>query len=97
MVLMHAQAELRCEAPSQTAYIDADVRDPGKILREAARLLDFGEPAAVMLNGIMNFIPDEDRPYENLDLVLGEQGVLRGHVLRREVGAVFFRWRRRGG
>ncbi len=64
VVLAHARALLRSEGPGKTGYIDADVRDPGKILREAVKLLDFSEPVAVMLNGIMHFIPDEDRPYE---------------------------------
>lgn len=64
MVLLHARALLKSGGPGQTGCIDADLRDPGKILREAARLLDFREPVAVLLNGIMHFIPDEDRPYE---------------------------------
>ena len=64
MVLMHAQAQLRSEGPGQAGYIDADLRDPGKIVREAARLLDFSEPVAVLLNGVMHFIADKDRPYE---------------------------------
>ena len=64
IVLAHARALLKSEGPGKTGYVDADLRDPEKILREAARLLDFSEPVAVILNGIMNFIPDEDRPYE---------------------------------
>ena len=64
VVLAHARALLTSEGPGKTDYIDADLRDPGKILREAAGLLDFSEPVAVMINGIMHFIPDEDRPYE---------------------------------
>jgi hypothetical protein len=64
MVLVHARARLRSAGPGRTGYVNADLRDPGKILREAASLLDFSEPVAVLLNGIMHFIPDEDRPYE---------------------------------
>jgi hypothetical protein len=64
MVLVHARAELTSKGPGKTDYIDADLRDPEKILRAAARLLDFSEPVAVLLNGVMHFIPDEDRPYE---------------------------------
>lgn len=64
MVLVHARAELTSKGPGKTDYIDADLRDPEKILRAAARLMDFSEPVAVLLNGVMNFIPDEDRPYE---------------------------------
>jgi hypothetical protein len=64
IVLAHARALLTSEGPGRTGHIDADLRDPGKILREAARLLDFSEPVAVMLNAIIHFIPDEDQPYE---------------------------------
>lgn len=71
MVLVHARALLTSEEPGKAGYVDADLRDPGKILQEAARLLDFSEPVAVILNGIMHFIPDEDRPYEIAATLLG--------------------------
>jgi hypothetical protein len=64
IVLAHARALLTSRGPGKTEYIDADLRDPEKILREAARLLDFSEPVAVLLIAIMHFISDEDRPYE---------------------------------
>ncbi len=64
MVLVHARALLRSDGPGRTGYVDADLRDPGKILREAALLLDFSEPVAVLLNAVMHFIPDGDRPYK---------------------------------
>ena len=64
MVLAHARARLTGKRPGKTDYIDADLRDPEKILREAALLLDFSEPVAVLLNGVMHYIPDEDWPYE---------------------------------
>ena len=64
IVLAHARALLTSEGPGTTEYIDADLRDPGKILGEAALLLDFSEPLAVMLIGIMHLIADRDRPYE---------------------------------
>ena len=44
------------------AYIDADIRDTGKIVKDAASLLDFGRPVAVCLIMILQFIPDEDDP-----------------------------------
>jgi len=34
-----------------TGYLQADLRDPGVILRRAAEVLDFGQPAAVLLLG----------------------------------------------
>jgi S-adenosyl methyltransferase len=49
IVLLHAQALLRSTPEGATAYVQADLRDPGAILDQAAALLDFGQPVAVML------------------------------------------------
>jgi hypothetical protein len=62
IVLAHARA-LLISTRGSTSYIDADVRDTPAILEEAARTLDFDEPAAVMLLMIMHLIPDSDDPY----------------------------------
>ena len=62
IVLAHARAMLT-GTPGTTAYIDADLRDPGKVLSEAAGTLDFGEPVAVMLLMILMHIPDEADPH----------------------------------
>jgi hypothetical protein len=43
-------------------YIEADVREPDKILAEAARTLDFGQPVAIMMLGILGQISDSDGP-----------------------------------
>jgi hypothetical protein len=45
-----------------TSYIEADVRDTGEILGEAGRTLDFGQPVALMMLGILGQIPDSARP-----------------------------------
>ena len=45
-----------------TEYIEADLRDPQKILDVAARLLDLEQPVAVMLMTILQHIDDEDDP-----------------------------------
>ncbi len=63
MVLVHARALLSSTQEGATAYIDADVRDPGRILTEAANTLDFGRPVAIMLLGIMNFVVDDAQAY----------------------------------
>lgn len=70
MVLAHARALLTSGGSGQTGYIDADLRDPEAILRQATELLDLGEPVAVMLIGVMHFIADEDRPYEIVGTLL---------------------------
>jgi O-methyltransferase involved in polyketide biosynthesis len=43
-----------------TDYIDADVRDPAKIVRGATRTLDLTRPVAIMMLGILPFIGDDD-------------------------------------
>jgi SAM-dependent methyltransferase len=67
LVLVHAQALLTSAARGATAYVEADARDPGQILREAARTLDLSQPVALMLLGIMNVIVDDDEAYAIVD------------------------------
>src|SRR5579864_1081231 len=52
MVLAHARALLASSPEGATAYIDADLRDADRLLAEAARTLDFGQPVALMLLGV---------------------------------------------
>lgn len=59
MVLVHARALLTSTPEGATAYIDADVREPDKILA-AAEILDFEQPVAIMMLGILNFVVDDD-------------------------------------
>ena len=63
IVLAHARALLTSDPAGATDFIDADLRDTGTILAEAARTLDFTRPVAVMLVGILQCIPDEDDPH----------------------------------
>jgi O-methyltransferase involved in polyketide biosynthesis len=63
IVLSHARALLTTSPEGATEYIDADLRDPEWILSEAANLLDFSKPAAIVLLGILHSIPDKDDPY----------------------------------
>jgi trans-aconitate methyltransferase len=62
VVLAHARALLTGSRPGTTSYIDADARDTDKVLTEAAALLDFRQPVAVLLIGILQLIPDQDDP-----------------------------------
>ena len=62
IVLLHAQALLASSPHGATAYLEADLRDTGKILAEAAGILDFGQPVAVILLGVLHCIPDQDDP-----------------------------------
>jgi hypothetical protein len=61
MVLAHAQVLLTSTPEGACDYIDADVRDPEAILRQAAKTLDFTRPAALMLMGILGLVADYDQ------------------------------------
>jgi hypothetical protein len=63
IVLAHARALLTSNPQGATTYIQADIRDTDTILRQAAGMLDFSQPIAVMLLAILHFVPDEDDPY----------------------------------
>jgi len=67
VVLAHARALLvSTTAEGSAAYLSADIRDPEPILEEAAKTLDFGQPVAIMLLGVLYMIPDSDRPQEKV-------------------------------
>jgi hypothetical protein len=77
LVLAHARALLGSEPRAsseegRTAYIHADLRFPGEILsspvvREA---LDFSQPIALMLVGVLHFLEDKDEPGRIIDTLL---------------------------
>lgn len=60
LVLAHARALLTSTPEGVTNYVDADLRDPATILREAGKTLDFDKPVALMLMGILGHIEDHD-------------------------------------
>ncbi|MFC6017011.1 SAM-dependent methyltransferase [Plantactinospora solaniradicis] len=64
LVLVHARALLASSAEGATNYVQADLNDPETILREARRTLDFDQPVAITLLGIMHFILDDERARE---------------------------------
>lgn len=61
MVLAHARALLYSTQEGATAYIDADVTDPDRILAAAAETLDFGRPTALILSNILGHVSDYDQ------------------------------------
>jgi hypothetical protein len=65
LVLVHARALLDSSPEGATTYIEADVREPERILGNAdvRRTLDFARPIALMLIAVLHFIPDRDDPY----------------------------------
>jgi hypothetical protein len=58
LVLVHARALLTSSPEGATDYVDSDVEDPDRILREAARTLDFTEPIALTMLGILGNVAD---------------------------------------
>jgi len=62
LVLAHARALLTSRPEGTCDYVDADLREPDKILAEAGRTLDFTQPAAIILTAILHFIADADDP-----------------------------------
>jgi len=70
IVLRHAQALLRGSTEGAIAYLDADLREPGKILGEAAKTLDFSRPIGLLLLGILHNVGDDYDPH----------GIVRGLV-----------------
>ncbi len=60
LVLAHARALLTTTPEGVTHYIDADLRDPEKILEGASQVLDFNKPVALMLMGILGHVGDDE-------------------------------------
>lgn len=60
----YAHSKLLLEDEPQAAIVQADVREPERILAapEIAELIDFDQPVAVMMVALMHFIPDADDP-----------------------------------
>jgi hypothetical protein len=70
IVLAHAEALLRGSPEGVTEYVQADAREPRKILEEAGRVLDFDRPIALSLIALMHFIADEAGAYEVVDTLV---------------------------
>jgi hypothetical protein len=64
IVLAHARALLTSSDEGRTAYIQADLREPEKILANPVvrENLDFSQPIALILVAILHFVPDEFDP-----------------------------------
>ncbi|GAA5136109.1 SAM-dependent methyltransferase [Pseudonocardia adelaidensis] len=58
LVLAHARALLVGTPEGATQYLHADVRDVDELLRGAAEILDFTEPIAILMFGLLGHIKD---------------------------------------
>ena len=72
LVLAHARALLTTSAEGATDYIDADLRASDTILREAARTLDFKQPVALFLMGILGHIEDDAEAKSIIGKIMSE-------------------------
>ena len=65
IVLTHARALLTSSPEGATAYLDADLHDPEKILSDANMLetLDLSQPVGLTLVAVLHFIADDKDPY----------------------------------
>jgi O-methyltransferase involved in polyketide biosynthesis len=70
IVLVHARALLTSGPAGVTDYVEADVRDTDKLLQAAARTLDFSQPVALMLLGVLNFVVDDDEAHAIVNRLL---------------------------
>jgi hypothetical protein len=68
LVLVHARALLTSDPRGKTAYIEADLREPGTILQDPQLLdtLDLSQPVGLLLVAVLHFIRDDDRPRDIL-------------------------------
>jgi hypothetical protein len=62
LVLAHARALLTSTPQGRTAYLDADVREPAKILANPVlrATVDFTRPIGLILVSILPFVPGDD-------------------------------------
>ncbi|GGT22535.1 SAM-dependent methyltransferase [Streptomyces chromofuscus] len=63
LVLAHARALLTSTSEGRTDYLDEDLRNVDAILEHAAKTLDFTQPVALILLGVVIFLRDDEDPY----------------------------------
>ena len=63
VVLAHARALLASGPHGATDYVDADARNAGTVLEQAARTLDFSRPVAAISLLTLHAISDDDDPH----------------------------------
>jgi hypothetical protein len=110
-VVAHARTLLHSTPDGTADFIQADLHEPGEILRAAAQTLDFAQPIALMLMGVMGHIDDADAYPIVRQLLAGlpegsylalQDGVMAGETFSEaqdgydETGAVPYRLRRPG-
>ncbi len=64
IVMAHARALMTSHPAGATAFIQADLREPGRILAdpELHATLDLGKPVALMLVAVLHFLTETENP-----------------------------------
>jgi hypothetical protein len=72
LVLAHARALMTGTPQGVTTYIDADLREPRKILKheDLRTVLDLSEPVALILVAVLHFIRDAEDPRAIIDTLI---------------------------
>jgi hypothetical protein len=73
LVLVHARALLTSDPRGRTAYLDADLRDPRRILGDAQlrATLDMSRPVGLLLVAVLHFLRDDDDPKTIIATLVG--------------------------
>ncbi|MFI6521736.1 SAM-dependent methyltransferase [Spirillospora sp. NPDC050679] len=71
VVLAHARALLDSAPEGACRYLDADLREPGRILAEASATLDLSRPVAVTLMSVLHFITDHGDAASTVGRLMG--------------------------
>ncbi|MFD5698653.1 SAM-dependent methyltransferase [Streptomyces lasiicapitis] len=67
IVLAHAGPLMAGTAEGASTFLQADVREPDRILELASTVLDFDRPVALSLVALLHFVSDEDGAREIVD------------------------------
>jgi S-adenosyl methyltransferase len=70
VVLMHAEVLMTSSPEGTCDFVQADLRHPEAVLQAAARTLDLARPVAVSLLMILQFIRDEDDPWQMVATIM---------------------------
>jgi hypothetical protein len=73
IVMAHARALMTSHPAGATAFLQADLREPGRILAnpELRATLDLGKPVALMLVAVLHFLTENDRPRDIVAELVG--------------------------
>ena len=71
IVHVHAHALLTGE-PGTVDYVHADMRDPAAVMEASARTLDHSRPVALVILMTLQFVSDDEKPYEIVRTMLDQ-------------------------